>query len=141
MNKEGGDFGVRRIRKEGGHYNRSQTRNKQKPKTQIEQPSQKELIGNKQVHGLKILQFIGSGFSKWYLWQVTCSANKWIRGRIACAGHQYQSWQAGREEMQCDVEARYGGNMAARTRLLATLATRLKTLHTFTKVNPFRGHF
>ena len=64
--------------------------------------------------------------------------DSWVDCRLR---HQYQSWQAGREEMQCDVEARYGGNMAARTRLLATLATRLKTLHTFTKVNPFRGHF
>ena len=69
-------------------------------------------------------------------------ANKWIRGRIAGRGISISHGrQAGREEMQCDVEARYGGNMAARTRLLATLATRLKTLHTFTKVNPFRGHF
>ena len=58
-----------------------------------------------------------------------------IAGRGISISHGRQGGDAG------DVEPRYGGNMAARTPLLATLASRLKTLHTFTKVNPFRGQF
>ena len=115
------------------------TQAKAKTRQSSDQPSPKTCKSKSFIESQNMSLDFPNGISAWQLMDVCKGMDRWVDQ--ARNLHLYQSW-LGAPEMQCDARARYGRNIAARTpACLQRAARRLKTLHTFTKVNPFRGQF